>query len=728
MKLEIDREAIALRPAEGEVLPKWGKSLVRSLANKAPVVWIDVSDFLAYARDGNVTVSGIQRVTANLITNRHLAGLETIPVIPEFDRLRFLAADPLAMEQLVIALQSGMATREEIEAHMYSVYESRVELWPRMNDRFVMVGAFWIYYNHDLLIKFRNTGVRNVLFVHDLIQLKNPEYLSAIANRTFRRSLVDVLAVCDHILTNSEFVKGEVESFIATRLNLSLPVRAVQLPTELPATEAVTSAPASLAELEDQEFILCVGTIEIRKNHLYLMNIWKNLSLEGRIKLPKLVFVGKWGWNVEPLKEEITRTEATKKWLRIYNNVTDNELNYLYRRCLFTIYPSFAEGWGLPVGESLAYGKLCVTSDTTSMPEVGGDFAEYINPFDVADGLNTVRGLLADRSAIADWEQRIKEGFVPKTWSAFCGEFFGALQCIPDTGVTAAVSNFSFNPGIFYSLGAEELPLLDRSGDLLVTARMSRKSGWLPCGEDLAWVNGTDAVIEFQTDFKAGVKLQVYCEVILASAGTIVRLNAGAGYKLVAVHPARQQVFKLDGLVGADGVLRVRALCSGTSYVLDEELGPVYFGLSSIAFIRADDAGARNALLEMLTIRGYSRSQAVREGDAAGVGSVDAARFAIRFLSNSSGSSFVNAGRLWLEAARFAARRHHWRLAEIFYTRHLRSSPGNASAWKQLGHALKEQSMYEGALFAYSICREVDPADREVDQHFKHVKAMLKKN
>ena len=65
---------------------------------------------------------------------------------------------------------------------------------------------------------------------------------------------------------------------------------------------------------------------------------------------------------------------------------SDAELAFLYRNCRFTVFPSLYEGWGLPIGESLWFGKLCIASKTSSMPEVGGDLVDYVDPKD-ADSL-----------------------------------------------------------------------------------------------------------------------------------------------------------------------------------------------------------------------------------------------------------------------------------------------------------------------------------------------------
>jgi glycosyltransferase involved in cell wall biosynthesis len=69
------------------------------------------------------------------------------------------------------------------------------------------------------------------------------------------------------------------------------------------------------------------------------------------------------------------------------HDVTDAELDLLYRKCMFTTFPSFAEGWGLPVGESLAHGKITICSPVGGIPEVGGELLDYIDPYNVSSGL-----------------------------------------------------------------------------------------------------------------------------------------------------------------------------------------------------------------------------------------------------------------------------------------------------------------------------------------------------
>ena len=110
------------------------------------------------------------------------------------------------------------------------------------------------------------------------------------------------------------------------------------------------------------------------------------------------------------------------------SDVSDEELDALYDNCMFTIYPSLYEGWGLPISESLGKGKLCVCSNTSSMPEAGREFALYIDPTNPAAAFETVKGLIEDRGRLASLNLRIRQEFVPKPWTEAAAEYLDVLS------------------------------------------------------------------------------------------------------------------------------------------------------------------------------------------------------------------------------------------------------------------------------------------------------------
>jgi hypothetical protein len=116
--------------------------------------------------------------------------------------------------------------------------------------------------------------------------------------------------------------------------------------------------------------VLCVGTIESRKNHLALFQAWKLLLEEG-FEPPPLIWVGRPGWRVEDLLAQLAATRSLDGRIRLLHGVSDPELVALYRGALFSVFPSFTEGWGLPVGESLALGTPCLASPRAPRPRRG---------------------------------------------------------------------------------------------------------------------------------------------------------------------------------------------------------------------------------------------------------------------------------------------------------------------------------------------------------------------
>ena len=113
--------------------------------------------------------------------------------------------------------------------------------------------------------------------------------------------------------------------------------------------------------------MLCVGTIESRKNGLSLLRAWQRLPAEMGEAAAILVFAGRYGKIGGPdFREELAAGHGPAADVRVIDMPSDSELAWLYRNCLFTVYPSFVEGWGLPVGESAWFGKYCIASSNSA--------------------------------------------------------------------------------------------------------------------------------------------------------------------------------------------------------------------------------------------------------------------------------------------------------------------------------------------------------------------------
>ncbi|MBV8107341.1 MAG: glycosyltransferase [Hyphomicrobiales bacterium] len=478
-------------------------------------VYFDITDLIDYVK-GNVTLSGIQRVAANLIAHstgysRSAGEVSIVFVLPDYDEKRLLSPGALLIHALIETMLTRTPDRKSLDQMLSAIEASKQPVDARRGDILAIPGAFWIIHNFDLLRILRQRGVAIVPFIHDLIQARNPEYVHHGANEAFRVCFNDIACLSDRFLTSSKFVADEIKLYLGEKLNFNLDVVATPLATELgPSVHSQTDGEA-FSFLLDGGFVLCVGTIEVRKNHSYLIRIWERLIREFQGEIPNLVLVGKWGWDVEDLRKYIQKSDYLGSRLYIYNTLPDGDLSWLYENCLFTVYPSFAEGWGLPISESLAFGKPCVASNATSVPEVGGHLSLYFDPHDLEDGYRVVSKILSDRTALADWSAKVKREFKPKSWRTFTEEFFDALvaaakeidfknrapHCVLETATVAP-------------LGGAALAEMDARGLKLVTARMSRVSGWWEPESWGCWASQRRAVLRFGTRLRPDTDCIVY--------------------------------------------------------------------------------------------------------------------------------------------------------------------------------------------------------------------------
>jgi hypothetical protein len=123
--------------------------------------------------------------------------------------------------------------------------------------------------------------------------------------------------------------------------------------------------------------------------------------------------------------------EALRRRVRILSGIDDGELALLYRTCLFTLYPSRYEGWGLPVTESLCNGKVPLISAVSSLPEAGGRFAEYFAAGCERDLCAKLERLIDDRDYRATREAEIARSFAPRHWHDLAGEIVAGLRRVP---------------------------------------------------------------------------------------------------------------------------------------------------------------------------------------------------------------------------------------------------------------------------------------------------------
>lgn len=141
-------------------------------------------------------------------------------------------------------------------------------------------------------------------------------------------------------------------------------------------------------------YLLFIGTLEPRKNIVGLIKAYSQLSKELQTKYP-LVIGGKKGWFYEEIFATVKQLNLENE-IKFLGRVPDNHLPALYRNAKIFLFPSFYEGFGLPVLEALACGTPVVTANISSLPEVVGEAGILVNPYNTSDISQAIGKLLTD--------------------------------------------------------------------------------------------------------------------------------------------------------------------------------------------------------------------------------------------------------------------------------------------------------------------------------------------
>jgi hypothetical protein len=243
------------------------------------------------------------------------------------------------------------------------------------------------------------------------------------------------------------------------------------------------------------------------------------------------------------------------------------------------------------------------------MPEVGGQFCRYVDPHDVDDGFEVVRDVLSDRAGLGAWTNDITERFRTRSWRAFASEFFAAAvatakvvdtENLEDRGVCCLLETALVSP-----LGAASLAEMEARGQKLVSARMSRISGWHQPELWGCWASSRHATMRFRTRLPAGSDCVVYlhlrmpydlqlgdCAVKSGGFTTFLQIGGVSGWRV-----ARSRV-------GAKGIVDL-ALLSGKGFKdRDLEIGndprQLYVGVIAIAIAPMSDPEARRQIVEQI--------------------------------------------------------------------------------------------------------------------------------
>ncbi len=242
--------------------------------------------------------------------------------------------------------------------------------------------------SHVIPIGIRNTGIPSVVTIHDLIFLRYPEFYRKLDRKLYYLNTLKSCQRATKILAISHQTKKDLIYFMGIDPGK---IEVIYQSCNSIFYQQVTDDEKEYVRRKfnlQEKFILCVGTIEQRKNQLAILQgvVKEKLSIQ-------VVLLGKPTEYKKQIDEFVMESGIRNQMVFLHDTNT-SDLQAIYQMAEVMIYPSFFEGFGLPVLEAQASGCPVITSNISSMPEAGGDGALYIDPYNSSEIGVTIRNLL----------------------------------------------------------------------------------------------------------------------------------------------------------------------------------------------------------------------------------------------------------------------------------------------------------------------------------------------
>ncbi|WP_137181701.1 glycosyltransferase [Roseomonas sp. AR75] len=539
------QEVASLLGSTGAAAEPAGLSLLDDLR-----LVFDLSDLMSWF-GSNRAPSGIQRVqmeiaAAALARDAAMAEVRLAVFRPQRGAWRELP--PEAFRRLCALSRGGadaadsewQATRAQVEAMLDAAPDM---VFPDGAWLVNLGSAWWLAGYHQAVRAARaRQGLRYAALVHDAGPIVIPEHSEPAVSARFARWFTALAGAADLVLAVSDSTRGDVTRLAEQALTgLPFPpVRLMRPDGVLPPLPAAAPHPRE-AELLGAPYVLCVGTIESRKDHLFVLNAWLALLRRHGDAVPPLVLVGRAGFNAAPALALLRRAPVLAGRVTWLDDVADDALARLYAGALFTIYHSQHEGWGLPVTEALAAGKVVLAPGHSGLLESGQGLALHHAPGSEPEFLDLVEKLLFQAGFREAAEARIAAGRRLRSWRAIAAELVETLRAVPP-GAPATLPP----PPLGTVHGIGESTAAQPSPAMLWSEMLREGAGWQVPEMWGCWTRPGRALLRLPLPAASG-PLRLHLALRGPDAPREVALRVGRGARqVVQVAPDARPVVVLD--------------------------------------------------------------------------------------------------------------------------------------------------------------------------------------
>ncbi|MFL9840404.1 glycosyltransferase family 1 protein [Sphingomonas sp. ST-64] len=382
------------RPREDAVADRW--------------ITLDVSRLLSRAR--HRTPTGIDRVELAYARALLDAKDRRVRFAAWVPGLGLLAYRRSALRRYIAALERRWGTGGT------AGYPAAMRAWSGVMPIPARADGLHLIVSHQHLDRLHRRGRRAerlCVYLHDAIPSEYPEYARPGGAERHRRRLRNSVAIADAILVNSHSTARSVETYMA-----EIGRRPEMLVAPLGIESAFVADRGADAGDAEPPYFVCVGTIEPRKNHLLLLQLWRALAERLGDATPRLILAGRRGWENENIVDLLERCPALQGKVTEAGRIGDRALARLLADARAVLMPSFAEGFGLPVAEALAAGVPVIASDIPVLRETGGEVPDYIDPLDGPGWSRAVLDYAEPQSPMRAAQIARMRGWRAPTWDA----------------------------------------------------------------------------------------------------------------------------------------------------------------------------------------------------------------------------------------------------------------------------------------------------------------------
>lgn len=260
------------------------------------------------------------------------------------------------------------------------------------------------------LATFNQANIPVIAVVHDLFPITRPEFCSPEYTLVFAEKIKALLDNVQGVINVSDATGNDLQRY-ASCLNKKCPPQITAL-----LAPGIDPAPLSAKKLINTPYFVTIGTIGSRKNHLLLLNVWRALVNKLGANAPKLVIIGKRSTRCWATTNMLDRCPQLKDSVIERQSNDDEMIQYLYHAKAL-LFPTFGEGYGLPLIEALSMNVPVIASDLPVFHEIAQDIPEYLDPMDGTGWLEMIENYSQEHSLLRLGQLNRMSHFQAPTWT-----------------------------------------------------------------------------------------------------------------------------------------------------------------------------------------------------------------------------------------------------------------------------------------------------------------------